>query len=104
MNDYDQIRTCCQSKELCDSCWKFLVAGSEVLKRILLDCFGFKHILWVFSGRRGIHAWICDEEVQNMNNKLRKAVTDFLNFSISNDKVNMFLKKSSSMNIQNMAK
>jgi len=92
MDDYDEIRTCCKSKELCDRCWKFLVAAYEVLEKILGDCFGFKHILWVFSGRRGIHAWICDRKARDMNNKVRKAVTDFLNFTLSNEKINFFLK------------
>lgn len=92
MNDYDDIRTCCMSKALCEKCWQFLVAAYEVLERLLSKCFGFRHILWVFSGRRGIHAWVCDKKARDMDNRVRKAVTEFLNFTVSNEQVNTLVK------------
>ena len=61
MNDYDHIRTCCEGKKLCKKCWEYIKAAYEVLKVILEDSFGFTNILWVFSGRRGLHAWVCDK-------------------------------------------
>lgn len=92
LTDYDHIRTCCSGKKLCGKCWTYVKAAYRVLEHILGKAFGFKHILWVFSGRRGIHAWVCDREARNMSKKVRKAVTEFLNFTLANDKVDYLVK------------
>jgi DNA primase small subunit len=94
MNDYNDIRTCCTGKTLCEKCWTFLVVAYEVLKELLENHLGFKHILWVFSGRRGIHAWVSDKAAKNMSNKIRKSLTEVLNFTINSDKMNFLLKPS----------
>lgn len=70
MTDYDAIRTCCKGKFLCRRCWGYIKAAYEILKKILEDALGFKHILWVYSGRRGIHAWVCDKEAKLMDKKM----------------------------------
>lgn len=85
MSDYDKIRSCCSGKKLCQLCWKFMWLAQLVLKEALKEDFGFNHVLWVFSGRRGIHAWICDDRARGMRNDVRAAMTQYLDISVSSD-------------------
>ncbi len=111
LTDYDDIRTCCEGASICSKCWKFMVAAVKVMdaglrgmfslykqllreKEMLTNAdsgvsqtedFGFKHIMWVYSGRRGIHCWVADEIARHLTNEARTAVVQYFSLVEGNE-------------------
>lgn len=79
MTDYDSIRTCCSAAAICTRCWAFISAAVRVIHSAIQDQFGYTHLLWVYSGRRGIHLWISDKEAMELTDDERKAIVGWLN-------------------------
>jgi len=78
MTDYDPVRTCCSEADICKKCWGFISAAVHVLDSALRDEYGYQKLLWVYSGRRGIHLWISDKEAMELTDPERKALVGWL--------------------------
>lgn len=78
MTDYDGVRTCCSAADICSHCWGFIAAAVKVLHDTLVHQFGFRQLLWVYSGRRGIHLWISDTQAMDLTDDQRRALVSAL--------------------------
>ena len=96
MDAYDDVR-CCEcvapaaaadststssKNSLCLRCWPLITAAIAIADTALRDAFGFRRLLWVFSGRRGVHCWVSDAAALRMSMIQRRKCMEFLNLSL----------------------
>ena len=78
LTDYDDIRKCgCTGAMICPKCWTFMQMAVKVMDEGLRKDFGFSHVAWFYSGRRGVHAWVCDESARLLSDEGRSAVATY---------------------------
>jgi len=88
MDEYDSVRTCCTGKTVCRHCFQFLIAAVKVIDAVMRNDFGFKHILYVFSGRRGVHCWVADKAARTMSKEVRSAVVQVRTYNTAFNRIN----------------
>ena len=86
MDAYDDIRQCCSGAKVCQKCWALPCLAAQVITKIMRADFDFTNLLWVFSGRRGVHAWVCDPEARTMGNDMRAAIANYIGLGLGNEK------------------
>ncbi|XP_020018795.1 DNA primase small subunit isoform X2 [Castor canadensis] len=91
MTDYDDVRRCCSSADICSKCWTLMTMAIRIIDRALKEDFGFKHRLWVYSGRRGVHCWVCDESVRKLSSAGGQDVKKKVHLS---EKIHPFVRRS----------
>ncbi|XP_051195134.1 uncharacterized protein [Lolium perenne] len=77
ISDYDDVRYCCSGADTCLDCWPLMTIVIKIMDASLRGDFGFNHILWVYSGRRGVHCWVCDSRARKLTNEQRSAIADY---------------------------
>ena len=78
MDDYNGVRNCCQGARVCSRCWAVMTVAVKVIDELLRGQFGFRHLLWVFSGRRGVHCWVSDDAARRMTQAERACIIENL--------------------------
>jgi DNA primase small subunit len=80
--------------DICLKCWDFIRIAMKIIDSALqgksihydhlmklkysIEDFGFKYRLWVYSGRRGVHCWVCDPRARKLNDQARRAIVSWL--------------------------
>lgn len=88
ITDYDDVRFCCSGADICLDCWPLMTVAIKVIDTALRDDFGFNHILWAYSGRRGVHCWVCDGKARRLSNEQRAAIADYFRVYKGNENSN----------------
>ncbi|CAF4832532.1 unnamed protein product [Rotaria sp. Silwood1] len=83
MTDYDDVRFCCRGADICSKCWTLMRFAMQIIDRVLHEDFGFEHRLWIYSGRRGVHCWVCDQIARELQSSIRQAIVEHISIVTS---------------------
>jgi len=82
LNDYDAVRKyvcdCTGAGQVCGRCWQLINVSIIMIDETLRLDFGMNEIVWLFSGRRGVHAWVRDKIGFNLDRDQRQSIIDYL--------------------------
>jgi DNA primase catalytic subunit len=56
--------------------------------------------MYVFSGGRGLHIWVCDKRARELKDSVRKSIVDYLELVTGNDKAASLLSEKVVSNVE----
>ena len=65
------------AEEDCARAWPLIVLALECIGIVLEEHFGFEHIIYTHSGRRGGHVWVMDAAARELTNEERAAIVSW---------------------------
>ena len=81
IDEYDLVRTCgCAGDQYCKDCWSLIQEAAMFIDQTMKEDFGFKKVIWFFSGRRGVHGWVMDKITREFDQAQRVAILNYLTF------------------------
>ncbi|MHA2108659.1 MAG: DNA primase catalytic subunit PriS [Candidatus Hodarchaeales archaeon] len=82
LNDYDAVRKhvcdCTGAGQVCLRCWQLINVSISLIDETLRRDFGMTEIIWLFSGRRGVHGWVRDSITFDLDRDQRQSIIDYL--------------------------
>ncbi|PWI48945.1 hypothetical protein CEE45_04235 [Candidatus Heimdallarchaeota archaeon B3_Heim] len=82
INDYDAVRKyvcdCTGAGQVCLRCWQLINVSISLIDETLRRDFGMNDIIWLFSGRRGVHGWVRDSNTFDLDRDQRQSIIDYL--------------------------
>jgi len=88
MNDFDRkgICLCLDKKVVCNTCFTLLgKCTRDVIHYWVEQVFGMSDIIDVYSGKRGLHLWICCDRAMNMTKVERKTFIERIAYPLMNE-------------------
>ncbi len=87
LDAYNFLRMCdCVLTNICcERCWPIAVCAMRVLDYSLREFFGYEDIHFFFSGRRGFHCWVRDDDAMVLSTQERSVIWEYLNWNEKRD-------------------
>lgn len=88
LNDFDRkgMCPCLDEKKVCNKCFKILGrAVRETVHYLMEEVFGMTDIFDVYSGKRGIHIWICCDRAVEMTKDERTTFIERISKPLLNE-------------------
>ena len=78
LDEYDKVRQCdCEGRDFCEDCWHLMQEAALIIDETLEIDFGFKERIWLYTGGRGYHCWVLDDNTFDLTQEQRAGIIGY---------------------------